>query len=96
VTEFVPNQVIAWRSEEGSAVGNAGLVRFQQNGDSTRLTVRMSYSPPGGAIGHAFASLFGTDPKHAMNDDLARFKSLLEVGKTTGNQHQVRKEKLAI
>jgi uncharacterized membrane protein len=57
--------------------------------------VRMSYHPPGGAIGHAVASLFGADPKAAMDDDLARLKSLLEVGKAGAHGTHVTKEQLA-
>ena len=40
----------------------------------------MSYNPPGGAIGHAIARLFGADPKSEMDADLARVKAFLESG----------------
>jgi uncharacterized membrane protein len=43
----------------------------------------MTYTPPLGAAGHAVAWLFGADPRHAMHEDLVRFKSLLEDGKTS-------------
>jgi hypothetical protein len=43
----------------------------------------MSYNPIAGAIGHAVASLFGADPKQAMDEDLVRMKSLLETGKAS-------------
>jgi uncharacterized membrane protein len=91
----IPNKVIAWRSEPGSVVQNAGIVRFDSENEGTRVHVRMSYSPPGGAIGHAIALLFGADPKHAMDDDLGRFKSLIEIGKTHAHGRPVTKEKLA-
>ncbi|HEY5572413.1 MAG TPA: hypothetical protein VIK64_05285, partial [Anaerolineales bacterium] len=61
----------------------------------TRVTVRMSYTPPAGAVGHAVASLFGVDPKKAMDDDLVRMKSLIEEGKTTAEGKQVKKEEVA-
>jgi hypothetical protein len=35
------------------------------------------------------ASLFGTDPKHAMDEDMVRLKSLLEEGKTRADGEQV-------
>jgi uncharacterized membrane protein len=42
---------------------------------------------PGGRLrarrSHALASLLGADPKHALDKDLVRFKSLLEDGKTS-------------
>jgi uncharacterized membrane protein len=49
----------------------------------------MSYNPPAGALGHAVATLFGSDPKSAMNEDLVRLKSLLETGKTTAKGKEV-------
>ena len=42
----------------------------------------MSYSPPGGALGHAVAKFFGADPKSEMDEDLMRLKAALETGKT--------------
>jgi uncharacterized membrane protein len=89
-TVSVPNEVLAWCSEEGAAVENAGIVRFRSNPDgTTHIDVRISYNPPAGAIGHAVASLLGTDPKRAMDEDMVRLKSLLEEGKTTGDEGQV-------
>jgi uncharacterized membrane protein len=81
VTEFIPNKIIAWKSEPGSAIANAGIVRFDpNNGAGTRVTVRMSYNPPAGAIGHAFAKVFGADPKREMDQDLLRMKTMIETG----------------
>ena len=83
-TVSVPNKVLAWKSVEGSGVENAGIVRFRSNPDgTTQIDVRISYNPPGGAVGHAVASLFGADPKRAMDEDMVRLKSLLEEGKTS-------------
>jgi uncharacterized membrane protein len=82
ITEWVPNQLIAWKSVEGSSVETAGRVRFQPAAGGTEIDVQMSYNPPAGAIGHSVASLFGADPKRAMDGDMVRLKSLLEEGKT--------------
>ncbi|MBA3894568.1 MAG: hypothetical protein H0X69_12890 [Gemmatimonadales bacterium] len=43
-----------------------------------------------GEASHAVASLFGTDPKRAMDENMVRLKSLLEEGKTTADEGQVR------
>jgi uncharacterized membrane protein len=94
-TIHIPNKVIGWRSEPGSVVQCAGVVRFDYENSGTRLHVRMSYNPPGGAIGHAVALLFGADPKHAMDDDLGRFKSLIEIGKTRAHGEHVTREEWA-
>src|SRR5205814_2032713 len=80
LTEFIPNRIIAWKTAEGAAVGHAGIVRFDRDGDGTRVHIRMSYNPPAGGIGHAAAWLFGADPKTQMDADLARMKTLLETG----------------
>jgi uncharacterized membrane protein len=44
----------------------------------------MAYRPPANAVGRTVAKIFGADPRRQMDDDLARFKSYMEVGKTTG------------
>lgn len=81
VTLREENRLIAWRTEEGALVQHAGGVEFKDNDDgSTTVTVRMSYNPVAGAVGHAIAWLLGADPKHQMNDDLLRMKSFLETG----------------
>jgi uncharacterized membrane protein len=61
-------------------VENTGRVRFEEDGDGTRVHVLIKYDPPGGVIGHAVAKVFGTDPKSEMDDDLAKLKSLVETG----------------
>jgi uncharacterized membrane protein len=83
VTDWVPEQFIGWTSVEGSSIETTGQVRFRPISSSeTEIDVQLSYNPPAGAAGHAIAALMGTDPKRAMDEDLGRFKSLLEEGKT--------------
>lgn len=85
VTADVPGELIAWHTVEGSIIQSSGVVHFEPDayGD-TRVHIRMSYRPPANAVGHTIAKIFGTDPRHQMDEDLARFKSYMEVGKTTG------------
>ena len=92
----VPGKLLAWRSVGEPAVQNAGIVRFDElpNG-ATRVMVRLSYHPPGGGLGHAFARLLGADPKREMDDDLLRFKSLIESGQVRGHGSRVTREELA-
>jgi uncharacterized membrane protein len=95
VTEWVPNECIGWSSVEGSMVDTAGRVSFTQMPDGTiQIDVSMSYTPPAGAVGHAVATLFGADPKRAMDDDMVRLKSLLEEGKTTAESKPVHLEEV--
>jgi uncharacterized membrane protein len=73
---------LAWRSEPGAEIANTGSIQFEQYRGGTRVIVRMSYSPPAGAIGHGVATLLGADPKRQMDDDLARMKAFIERGVT--------------
>ncbi len=85
VTSFVPERVIAWRSVEGEAIANAGILRFRPTPTGgTRLEIALSYNPPAGVVGHALAAALGAHPKRLIDDDLLRFKSLVEAGKATG------------
>ncbi|MGQ0655719.1 MAG: SRPBCC family protein [Betaproteobacteria bacterium] len=81
MTVCIPNELIAWSTMPGSQVQHAGLVHFQREGDGTRIQVEMGYNPPGAALGHVVASLFGSDPLTEMDEDLMRMKVFLETGK---------------
>lgn len=85
ITADVPGEIIAWRTVPGSVVHSSGVVHFEpdQYGD-TRVHIRMTYRPPANAVGRTVAKIFGADPRRQMDADLARFKSYMEVGKTTG------------
>jgi uncharacterized membrane protein len=97
ITRYIPNELFAWKSIGGSAVENAGIIRFDREGDGTRLSIRISYSPPGGTLGHAVAWLFRKDLKTELDADLVRFKSLLENGKTrTARGERVTRSELAV
>jgi len=78
----VPDQVIGWRSLEGSDVVSAGSVNFEQGGGGTRVRVRLQYSPPLGKVGDAVARLLGADAATQIREDLQRFKTLVETGQT--------------
>lgn len=94
ITRLIPQQVLAWKSVEGSTVENTGTIHFDpvNGGRSTRLDIRLSYTPPAGVLGHVFARLLGADPKKQMDDDLLRFKTLVETGKAPGQPSRERLE----
>lgn len=79
LTQQTPNEVIAWRSEAGSMLENAGIIRFVATGTGTRVDLRFCYHPPAGGAGQAVAELLGSDPRAKLNEDLGRMKSLLEA-----------------
>jgi uncharacterized membrane protein len=84
----VPDQVIGWRSIDGSDVVSAGSVNFEEAGPGrgTRVRVRLQYSPPGGKVGAAVAKLMGRDPATEIREDLRRFKQIVETGEVATNE----------
>ncbi len=82
ITEDEPGRRIAWQSLPGALVDNGGSVEFASTpgGGSTEVRVTIGYHLPGGALGKAAATLFGESPDQQVNDDLRRFKQILETG----------------
>ena len=88
LTEATRPRRLAWESEPGAEVEQTGSIMFEPFRNGTRVTVHMSYKPPAGAVGHAIAALFGSDPKRQMDQDLSRMKSLVERGALeAGSRH---------
>jgi uncharacterized membrane protein len=81
-TEDVPGSSIAWRSVGESLVPNQGKVWFvpAPGGQGTEVHVVLAYHLPGGAIGKAAAKYFGEEPHQQLDDDLRRFKQVMETG----------------
>lgn len=79
------NEMIAWRSLEGSGIPNAGSVHFiaAPEGRGTEVKVEIRYEPPAGKIGMLVAKLFGEEPNQQVSEDLRRFKQLMETGVTS-------------
>lgn len=80
----IPPDVIAWKTVGHSDVVSAGSVRFKQApGDlGTQVRVKLQYDPPAGKIGATVAWMLGDDPQQAIEEDLRRFKELLESSAT--------------
>ena len=45
-----------------------------------RSLLEMQYTPPGGVISAKIAKLFGKEPGQQVQEDLRRFKQLIETG----------------
>lgn len=88
MTEQSRPERLSWRSEPGSEIEQEGTVTFEPSGNGTRVTVRMTYSPPAGALGHGIARMLGADPQRQMDDDLARMKEFIERGGAPYAGHQ--------
>jgi uncharacterized membrane protein len=82
ITEDVPGERIAWRSTGDADVPNQGKVWFvpAPDGMSTEVHVLLAYDIPGGELGKAVAKYFGEEPHQQLDDDLRRFKQVIETG----------------
>lgn len=80
----MPGELIAWRSLGGD-IRHAGSVRFREgsHGRGTEVIVELLYEPPGGKLGVALAKLVGDEPGQQIEDDLRRFKEVMELGAGT-------------
>ena len=83
----IEDQLIAWRSLPGADVDNAGSVHFtpSASGAATEVRVVLSYDPPAGKLGAAVAKLFAEEPAKQVEDDLRRFKQVMEAAEVAGN-----------
>jgi uncharacterized membrane protein len=82
IIKDVPPELISWKTVDEADVVSAGSVWFKQApGDlGTIVRVRMQYDPPAGKLGATVAWMLGDDPQAAIEEDLLRFKQLLETG----------------
>lgn len=82
ITEQIPDQRIAWRSEEGEM--NGGMVTFEpMDNNRTRIHLMMEYEPEGFAenVGDALGFV-----SRQVDGDLDRFKEFIESrGVETGS-----------
>jgi uncharacterized membrane protein len=93
------NELIAWRSLEGSEVVNAGTVRFQRapHGHGTYVRVKMNYNALAGKAGATVARFLRLEPQQLIKEDLRCLKQLLETaeiatvtGQTSGRAEEAK------
>ncbi len=89
VTEERRDEFIHWASLAGAALPSEGFVRFRPApaDRGTVVTLRLEFSPPGGALGRAAAEQFAAVPKNLVSKALRRFKSLAETGEMPTLEH---------
>lgn len=85
-----PGRQIAWRSVEGSEIVHAGTVRFDEApaGRGTEVHISWHYAPPAGRIGEGVARLLHNAPVQQIEEDLRRFKQMMEAGEVATTQGQ--------
>ena len=76
------NELLSWRATEDADVHNEGTVRFSQapGGRGTEVRIALRYEPPGGVLGSKLAMLWREEPGQQVQDDLRRFKQVMELG----------------
>jgi len=77
-----PFELIAWRSLPDSEINTAGSVHFVPAGygRGTEVRVVLKFDPPGGKVGAKVAGWVGASPDELIQEDLLRFKRLMESG----------------
>jgi uncharacterized membrane protein len=82
LVDDVRGERISWRSLPGATVPNEGSVdlRPAPGGKGTEVRVHLSYAVPGGRAGRAVARMLGEEPHQQVEDDLRRFKQVMETG----------------
>jgi len=82
IIDDIPNRRIAWRSMAGADIAHSGSVEFERRPGArgTMVRVELEYTPPVGPASIAIAKLFNEAPDQQIEDDLRRFKQLIETG----------------
>lgn len=92
ITQDDEHQRLSWRTLPQSEVFHEGTVTFEPApaGRGTIVRVTLTYEPPAGEIGKHVAALMGSTPQQLIEEDLPRFKQLMETGEiatTAGQPH---------
>lgn len=81
ITSDLENVRIGWQSLEGADIANTGVVEFLPTTNrGTEVKVVLTYEAPAGKLGALAAKLFGEAPSQQVEEDLRRFKRLMEAG----------------
>ncbi len=81
ITNEIENRLIEWKSSENADIQNSGRVEFKPTKErGTEVTVHFTYNAPAGKLGSLLAKIFGEEPSQQADEDLRRFKRLMEAG----------------
>jgi uncharacterized membrane protein len=84
------DEVVAWRSVEGSQIDTSGKVTFADapEGRGTIVTAIIAYDPPFGGLGQIVAKIAKREPALQLRQELKRFKMLMETGEIATAAHR--------
>lgn len=88
VTEDIPGERLAWMSEPNAPVRNLGWVTFREapNGSGTEIQAVVAHEVPGGQLGYALARGVSKFSGFKAEQNLRRFKQLMETGEISTGQ----------
>ena len=91
INNAVPNELIEWRTGVGSGLDASGQIRFRPASGSqgTEVLFEAEIAPPGGELGHRVVGLFAGTLGTAAQNDLRRFKQLIEIGEIVASDDSV-------
>jgi len=96
IVEERQDELIVWRSVEGSDITAQGRVAFRDaaGGRGTEVELIIAYKPPLGGVGQAIAKFLQREPEVQSRRDLRRFKMLMETGEiaTSDNRLNIEEE----
>jgi uncharacterized membrane protein len=83
-----PNELIAWRTLEGSDVHHAGSIRFTPAPGGLGTEVKLAVEYDASHFADTLVKLVRRSPEQQMREDLRHFKQLMEAGElpTTAGQ----------
>lgn len=86
------NEMIAWRSVDGSDVDTAGSVHFHElpHGRGTEVRVTLKYDAHSGQLAMPLARMMGESPEQQIREDLRCFKQVMEAGEVATTEGQPR------
>lgn len=86
------NELLAWKSLPGGDVDSAGSIRLRPLSHSrgTEVFVQLKYNPPAGKLGAHVAAWLGDGLDQKLDEDLRRFKQILETGEVASIDGQPR------
>jgi uncharacterized membrane protein len=77
-----PGRSTEWRTAEQARIKASGVTRFTDApaDRGAEIHIQLSYDVPAGAVGAVVEKVKGDDPHQRVQDDLRRFKQLIETG----------------
>jgi len=87
----IPGRRLVWRSVDKAPIASSGFITFDSLGEKRGTLVRagLRYEPPSdGVLARSFLQLFRSLPEKLLQNELRRFKQLMETGEIATTEGQ--------